>query len=75
MKRDAASFVKVGIALHGSAWQHALARDLKVSEKTVYRWGRGDSPIPDGCWIELSQLCLAKGSELVAMAREIQTAT
>lgn len=36
-----------GRVLYGKRWQSALARDLKVSDRTVRRWVRGDSPIPE----------------------------
>ena len=40
-------FAKRGRALYGERWQTQLARDLKVSDRTVRRWARGDSPIPE----------------------------
>ena len=36
----------VGRAVYGERWQTALARDLRVSDRTIRRWSVGNSPIP-----------------------------
>lgn len=36
-----------GQALYGERWQSSLARDLRVSDRTVRRWLAGDAPIPE----------------------------
>jgi len=36
----------VGRAVYGERWQTALARDLRVSDRTIRRWSVGSSPIP-----------------------------
>ena len=35
------------LAVWGHGWQNALARALKVNDRTVRRWASGDVPIPD----------------------------
>lgn len=36
----------VGRAVYGERWQTALARDLRISDRTIRRWSVGSSPIP-----------------------------
>lgn len=35
---------QAGTALYGSAWKTALARDLKVQERSVAFWANGNNP-------------------------------
>ena len=35
------------LAIWGHKWQNALARALKINDRTVRRWASGDVPIPE----------------------------
>lgn len=47
---------KAGEALYGQQWQSALARDLKVADRTVRRWANGEFDMPPGLGGELRAL-------------------
>lgn len=47
---------EAGEALYGSRWQSDLARDLRVSDRTVRRWSAAANEIPVGVWPELVHL-------------------
>lgn len=55
---------RCGEALYGSRWQSEMARDLKVSDRTVRRWVDGSSDVPDGVYLELLGLCNERAAEL-----------
>lgn len=57
----------VGLALYGPLWQSAIARDLKVADRTVRRWAAADVPIPDGLCDELKELLRHRRSVLSAI--------
>jgi len=54
----------VGAALYGPRWQSDLARDLKVTDRTVRRWTDGSSDVPDGVYLELLSLCQERAAML-----------
>jgi hypothetical protein len=45
---------QIGVSFHGEEWQAPLARDLRVSERTMRRWMAGTEEIPRGVWRDLS---------------------
>jgi len=47
---------EAGEALYGARWQSDLARDLRVSDRTVRRWMAVANEIPAGVWAEVSHL-------------------
>lgn len=65
-------FAKIGEALYGPSWRTALADALKVGERTVRRWEKGDSPIPDGLIADLAALCLAQAEALKKIAERLE---
>jgi hypothetical protein len=44
----------VGEFFYGVQWQAPLARELRVSERTMRRWAAGTEEIPRGVWRDLS---------------------
>ncbi|HQS15002.1 hypothetical protein [Reyranella sp.] len=60
-----------GEALYGPRWQSDLARDLKVSDRTVRRWDAGQNEIPAGVWPELRTLLKARGLALASVRRKL----
>lgn len=68
MKNTPETFAKVGAALYGPSWRVPLSEALEVAERTVRRWEHGESPIPDGIWKELADLCRRHSSELAKLA-------
>lgn len=60
-----------GEALYGTRWQSDLARDLKVSDRTVRRWDAGSNEIPSGVWPELRALLRARGLALASVRRKL----
>lgn len=50
-----ALFVRVGRALFGPSWQHAMAEALDVSPRTVRYWIAG-RPIPFGVWADVDRV-------------------
>lgn len=59
-------------ALFGEAWQSALARAVRVNDRTVRRWHGGQSPVPVGIWPELKEMLRLKATECRALARSIR---
>jgi hypothetical protein len=55
---------RCGKALYGPRWQSDLARDLKVSDRTVRRWVAGTDDVPEPVYRELSDLCNKRVAEL-----------
>jgi len=62
---------EAGEALYGPRWQSDLARDLKVSDRTVRRWDAGSNEIPPGVWPELRALLRARGLALASVRRKL----
>ena len=60
-----------GEALYGPRWQSDLARDLKVSDRTVRRWDAGQNDVPAGVWDELRALLKARGLALASVRRKL----
>lgn len=61
----------IGHALYGSMWQSAMARSLKVSDRTVRRWHAGEYNIPEGVWSELAALLVEHGDECLRLANKL----
>lgn len=60
---DRSLLQRCGEALYGPRWQSEIARDLKVSDRTVRRWvASGD--VPDGVYLELLSMCQERAAEL-----------
>ena len=53
MSKDELLLRQVGNFFHGEEWQAPLARDLRVSERTMRRWVAGPEEIPRGVWHDL----------------------
>jgi len=62
---------QAGEALYGPRWQSDLARDLRVSDRTVRRWDAGQNEIPPGVWVELRTLLTTRGVALAAIRRKL----
>ena len=72
MKSTPETFAKVGEALYGPSWRVSLSEALKVAERTVRRWEHGESPIPDGIWGDLADLCRKHSVALAKLADRIE---
>lgn len=58
---------RLASAVYGTDWQAQLSRDAGVNPRTVRRWARGDSRIPD----DIEPLLLSMGQRRIAeIARE-----
>lgn len=68
---SAALLREVGQALYGQNWQSDLARDLKVSDRTIRRWNAETQDIPAGAWGDLRVLLKARGLALAALRRKL----
>lgn len=64
-------FIAIGEALHGSAWQEALARDLGISSRTVKRYAMGEHPVSDASRAKLRDLLWKHATALETLARAI----
>ena len=64
--------VKIGEALYGPSWRIALSHALEVAERTVRRWAKDESRIPDGVTADLAKLCEKKAVELDKIAAELR---
>ena len=53
-----------GEALYGASWRAPLARDLCVSDRTIQRWLKAESPIPHDLWLGVATLCHDRGRTL-----------
>jgi hypothetical protein len=54
LSKDRLLLKQIGVFFHGEEWQAPLARDLRVSERTIRRWVAGTEEIPRGVWRDLS---------------------
>jgi hypothetical protein len=66
-------FTAAGRALYGPQWQSELARSLEVSDRTVRRWIKGDSEIPEGVWSDLRILCMERAQRLYQIAQKLDS--
>lgn len=62
---------KAGEALFGPRWQSDLARELKVTDRTVRRWADGEFEIPAGAWRDLRALVKERGEALAEVLRQL----
>lgn len=62
---------EAGECLYGPRWQSDLARDLRVSDRTVRRWDAGDNEIPAGVWADLRALIRERSLALARMRRKL----
>jgi len=79
MPFDRATLHEVGEALFGPSWQTPLADALvspdtgrSVVLRTVQRWAKGDSPIPEALWLTLAQLARKRGKALDRIATKLE---
>jgi hypothetical protein len=56
------------------AWRSKLAHDLRISTRTIYRWERGQSPIPPRVWQHLTQV-MQRQVDVLLSARERELVT
>ena len=54
----------IGTALYGQQWQSALARALRVVDRTMRRWVAGESPIPTGIIADLRRLLRERQAQI-----------
>lgn len=62
---------EVGEAMYGNQWQSALARDLKVADRTMRRWAAGDFGMPPNLKEELAELIEQRGQALAAVRQKL----
>lgn len=67
----AALLREAGRALYGERWQTDLARDLKVSDRTVRRWDAETHAMPAGLWADLRTLLKVRGLALAVVRRKL----
>ena len=72
MTKDRQAFAEVGGLLFGPQWTQSLADALRVSKRSVERWGAGKYPIPPNVWSELADLCENHGNNLADLARHLR---
>lgn len=63
-----ADLAAAGAALYGPHWQAELARRLGVADRTMRRWLRGDTKLPDGLRADLVRL-MDEAWQALALAR------
>lgn len=59
-----------GELLYGANWQVALAKDLVINDRTMRRWKRGESAIPEGIEARLITLCKDRAHKLLQLIGE-----
>src|SRR5687768_6815768 len=79
MAFDRTTLHEVGEAIFGPSWQTPLADALvspatgkQVNLRTVQRWAKGDSEIPDSVWPTLAQLARKRGKALERIAAKLE---
>lgn len=60
---------RVGVALYGSLWQSELARDLRLTDRTIRRWLTHESEIPQQYVLDVLELVVAHQTELADIRR------
>ncbi len=50
MMNDTQLLSQIGQALYGVSWEHALSRQVSVSDRSMRRWASGTDAIPWGVW-------------------------
>lgn len=63
-----------GVILYGPRWQTDLARDLRVSDRTVRRWVSGADDPPPGIANDLLRLCQERGQEIDDLCARLKAA-
>ncbi len=65
-----ALFVRLGHALYGPSWQHAMAEALGVSPRTVRYWVAGRA-IPASVWGDVDALLSGHAARLEGLRVEL----
>lgn len=65
---------KAGVLLHGTDYKTPLARDLKVTERTVRRWIKGEQNTPE-LQAELINLLTSKKLDIESTIKELSMNT
>ncbi len=63
---------RIGYMLHGAQHAEYLARLLGVDRKTVYRWRRGTTPVPDYVWEPLKVALLKRRNDIETALKGIE---
>jgi hypothetical protein len=72
LSKDRLLLRQIGGFLHGEEWQAPLARDLRVSERTMRRWMAGTEEIPRGVWRDLSSHLEIYNRTLESLVAEVK---
>jgi hypothetical protein len=72
MSKDRLLLRQIGVFFHGEGWQALLARDLRVSERTMRRWVAGTEEIPRGVWRDLSSHLEIYNRTLESLVAEVK---
>ena len=65
------TLINVGLSLYGTQWQSALARDLRVNDRTIRRWASGFTTVPDRIAAELATIAAGRHDELSEVLAEL----
>ena len=63
---------EAGEALYGPLWQSALARDMKVADRTVRRWAAGEFGIPALLASDLRNLIRSRQTRLAGTLERLK---
>lgn len=63
---------RIGEALFGEWWKEPLSDALGVNYRTMRRWAKGESRIPDAIVPDLRTLAKRRGSALVKISDELE---
>lgn len=63
--------IRVGEACYGDCWKSALARDLRVTDRTMRRWASDGKPPPHR-WQLIMNVVGEKNRRLVELIGEIR---
>lgn len=64
-----------GEALYGPRWQSDLARDLKVSDRTMRRWLSGADDLPPGVAMDLWRICYERSAVIEDLLDRLKAAS
>lgn len=64
-----------GEALYGPRWQSDIARDLKVSDRTVRRWATGADDLPPGVALDLWRISMERADDLERVCERLKVAS
>lgn len=68
---DQELFILSATILYGNRWKRSIAKDLKLSERTINRYTSGERKIPSAVWSKIEGIAVARSATLCWLLPQI----